>query len=255
LPRVLHWRTTPLEALLLDLDDTILDGSAGLEDAWSAVANELAKALGDVEPAAVAAQMRTSSDWYWSDDERHRTGRLDMRGSRRAVLRHVCESFGRALPDVADEVAELYARLREASLAPFDGALDALARLREQAPALGLVTNGAADAQRAKIERFGLARFFDVIVVEGEVGFGKPDPRNFQHALAAVGAAPERALMAGDNYDCDVLGALGAGLHAAWIDRARRAAPPPGRPAPPRAHATLASFVELARELGVRDPA
>lgn len=248
---MLHWRTTPLEALLLDLDDTILDASAGLDAAWSAVAHALAGALGDVEPAAVATQLRASSEWYWSDDERHRTGRLDMRASRRAVLRHVCESFGRASFAVADDVAELYTRLREESLAPFDGALDALARLREKAPALGLVTNGAADAQRAKIERFGLARFFDVIVVEGEVGFGKPDARSFARALAAVGASPARALMAGDNYECDVLGALGAGLHAVWIDRERRAAPPPGRPAPPRAHATLASFVELAEELGV----
>lgn len=248
---MLHWQAAPLEAVLLDLDDTILDSSAGLEDAWRTVARALADAMGDVEQGAVVAQIRTSSDWFWSDDERHRTGRLDLRASRRAVLRHVCESFGRPLPAVADEIADLYSKLREGALAPFDGALEALARLREKAPALGLVTNGAADAQRAKIERFDLARFFDVIVVEGELGCGKPDPRNFRHALEAVGTAPERALMAGDNYECDVLGGLGAGLHAVWIDREERAAPPPGRPAPPREHSTLASFVALVEKLGV----
>jgi len=31
---VLHWDGTPIEALLLDLDDTILDNHAGLEAAW-----------------------------------------------------------------------------------------------------------------------------------------------------------------------------------------------------------------------------
>jgi putative hydrolase of the HAD superfamily len=252
---VLHWDDTTLDAVLLDLDDTILDNAAGLEDAWAAIASAVATRLGDVGEAAVGARLRASSDWFWSDDARHRWGRLDMPGARRAVIAHLLESLGRPDPALAAELATFYCDLRDASLMPFDGALDALARLRARAPALGLVTNGAAAAQRAKIERFELAPFFDVIAVEGEVGVGKPDARVFAHALGALGAAPERALMAGDNYECDVLGALGAGLHAAWIDR-RRAWQPPGglRPAnvvPPRPHATLASFVELVEKLGV----
>jgi putative hydrolase of the HAD superfamily len=254
LRRVLHWDDTPLEAVLLDLDDTILDNAAGLDAAWSTVASELAKALGDVEPAQVRAQIELASDWFWTDDERHRKGRLDMPGSRRAVLARALESLGRPNASLAAEVGALYSKLRDEMLAPFDGALAALSRLRERAPALGLVTNGAADAQRAKIERFDLARFFDVIVVEGEAGCGKPDRRVFERALAGAGASPERALMAGDNYECDVLGALHAGIHAVWIVRERpyRAVGAPiERPAPPRPHATLRSFVELVEKLGV----
>jgi putative hydrolase of the HAD superfamily len=177
-----------------------------------------------------------------------------MPGARRAVIERVLAVQGRPNAVLAAEVAELYSRLRDASLAPFDGALDALARLRERVPALGLVTNGAAAAQRAKIERFDLAPFFDAIVVEGEAGCGKPDRRVFERALAGTGAAPERALMAGDNYECDVLGALGAGLHAVWIHRDRPYRPvgaPVARPAPPRPFATLRSFVELVEKLGV----
>jgi putative hydrolase of the HAD superfamily len=113
-----------------------------------------------------------------------------------------------------------------------------------------LITNGAAAPQRAKIDRFALAPFFDVIVVEGEAGFGKPDPRVFASALGTVRVPAGRALMAGDNYDCDVLGALGAGLHAVWIDRRERDTTPAS---PPRPHRTLPSFVQLVRELGVGD--
>ena len=247
---MLHWDGTPIEALLLDLDDTILDNHAGLEAAGRDVAHFLAARLGDVDSSAVEAQLRASSEWFWSDDERHRRGRLDMPGSRRAVLAHVLEAVGRPAPALAEEAGELYSALRDERLAPFAGALEALARVRERAPALGLVTNGAAAAQRAKIERFDLARFFDVIVVEGEAGFGKPDRRVFERALGAVGIAPARALMAGDNYECDVLGSLGAGLHAVWIDRMRLEQTPA---IPPRPHGTLASFVELVKELGVRD--
>ncbi|MEB2346901.1 MAG: HAD-IA family hydrolase [Deltaproteobacteria bacterium] len=253
---MLRWNRQPLEAVLLDLDDTILDNQAGLEAAWARVAAELAGRLGDVPAPAVRAALAAASDWYWSDDERHRTGRLDMPGSRRAVIGRVLDVLGRPDPRLADDVSALYTALRDASYAPFPGALEALARLRACAPALGLVTNGAADAQRAKIERWDLARYFDVIAIEGEVGAGKPDPRHFGHALGALGADPAATLMAGDNYHCDVLGALALGLHAVWIDREGRVAPPVAGAAPPgtgsrRPHRTLASFVELAGELGV----
>jgi len=251
---VLHWDGTPIEALLLDLDDTILDNAAGLEPAWRTVARAVASKLGDVSDEAVLAQLRASSEWFWADDDRHRWGRLDMPGSRQAVIEHVLAAFGRSPGTDAAELAALYSQLRDAALAPFPGALEALARLRGKVPALGLVTNGAAAPQRAKIDRFDLAPFFDVIVVEGEVGHGKPDPRNFQHALDAVGAAPEHALMAGDNFECDVLGALGAGLHAVWIvreDKPYRVPGPIELPPAPRAHHTLASFVELVERFGI----
>ena len=247
---MLHWNGTPIDALLLDLDDTILDNRAGLDTELRAFSQWLAERLGVADAAAVQAQLRASADWFWSDDERHRWGRLDMPASRRAFLTHAIETLGRPATELAGEATDRYCALRDACLAPFDGALDALARLRARVPALGLVTNGGAAAQRAKIERFDLAHYFDVIVVEGEAGFGKPDRRVYERALAAVDVAPQRALMAGDNYECDVLGSLGAGLHAVWIDRDGVAQTPV---VPPRPHGTLASFVELARELGVRD--
>ncbi len=249
---MLHWDETPIEALLLDLDDTILDNRAGLDAAWQSIASHLATQLGDIDPEIVRAQLHESSDWFWSDDARHRAGRLDMPGSRRAVITHVLESVGRPAPALAAETTDLYCKLRDESLTPFAGALEALARVRERTP-LGLLTNGAAAAQRAKIERFGLARFFDVIVVEGEAGFGKPDRRVFERALGALEVDPSRALMAGDNYECDVLGALRAGVHAVWIDRVRGGAEIRPAGALDSRHRTVASFVELVRELGVRD--
>jgi hypothetical protein len=72
LPAVLHWDGTPIEALLLDLDDTILDNAAGLETAWRSVADAVASELGGVSSEEVLEQLRTSSDWFWADDERPR---------------------------------------------------------------------------------------------------------------------------------------------------------------------------------------
>lgn len=243
---VLRWDGEPVEALLLDLDDTLLDNQVGLDEVWDRVSQLVAVRLGDVDPGDVRAQLVHSSGWFWSDDARQRAGRLDMPAARRAVLAHVLDSLGRPDAHLADELGRHYCELRERSLAPIVGAFEALARLRAAAPALGLVTNGAAAAQRAKIERFALADFFDVIVVEGELGVGKPDARVFAHATAALGSAPGASLMAGDNYECDILGALHAGLHAVWIQPLGTAAPEPA----PRAHRTLPSVSALADLLG-----
>jgi putative hydrolase of the HAD superfamily len=239
---MLRWNGDPLEGVLLDLDDTLLDNAAGLEEAKECVAAVLAARLGDVPVPALRSAFDAASDWFWSDDVRHGLGRLDMPWAREQILQRLLADLGRPDPRLAAEGAAFYSELRDGSYVLFDGALDALGRLRARVPALGLVTNGAAAAQRAKIERFALASFFDVIVVEGELGVGKPDARVFAHALDAVGVDPAAALMAGDNYECDVLGALRSGLHAVWIDRRRRAAPPA---VPPRPHGTLASFVDL----------
>ena len=243
---MLRWDASPLEALLLDLDDTLLDNRAGLAAAKDRLAALLALRLGDVEPGRVRARFDAASSWFWSDDARHRWGRLDMLAARRAIVVRTLGELGRPEPALAAEAAAFYSELRDRSHVLFEGALDALARLRARTPRLGLVTNGAAAAQRAKIERFDLAGYFDVIVVEGEFGAGKPDARVFAHASAALGADPSRALMAGDDYACDVLGAQRAGLHAVWIDRDGRPAPPHR---PPRPHRTLPSVVDLADAL------
>ncbi|MDJ0866031.1 MAG: HAD family hydrolase [Myxococcota bacterium] len=234
-----------LQALLLDLDDTVLDGQSGLERSWRRVCEGLVERVGGVDAEAMRALLRESSDWFWADDERHRRGRLDMFEARRAIVTRALAALGHDDPELVYDATRYYCALRESDLAPFDGALEALARLRRRVPALGLVTNGASDAQRAKIDRFALAGFFDVIVVEGEFGAGKPERAVFEHATRALDAAPEASCMVGDNYRCDVLGALHAGLHAAWIE-------PRGRPAPepaPRPHPTVRSLVEFERAL------
>jgi putative hydrolase of the HAD superfamily len=82
-----------------------------------------------------------------------------------------------------------------------------------------LVTNGAPDVQREKIGRTALGRFFDAIIISAEVGVGKPDPRIFEIALEAIGAAAHATVMIGDSVPRDVAGARNAGLRSIWIDR------------------------------------
>ena len=119
---------------------------------------------------------------------------------------------------MVDAMARRYSTLRDAAVSLFPMALSVLGRLREHGVKLGLLTNGSTDKQWAKIRQFALARFFDHIQVEGDVGFGKPDLRAFRRALAALDVAPDEAWMVGDNLVWDIRGAQQAGIYAIWID-------------------------------------
>lgn len=235
-------------ALLLDLDDTILDDRSGILGAWSAVVALVHETHPELAPETIEAGIAERTEWFWSDPERERRGRLDLMRARLEIVGAVLERLERPHPALAERAAFVYTEYREHSYRVAEGALDALERLRARLPSLALVTNGATAPQRAKIERFGLAPYFDHIQVEGEFGLGKPEPAVYRHVAERVGAAPERCLMVGDNFRCDVLGALAVGMHAAWVDAEGRGVPPA---ASPRAHARVRSLVELADRLGV----
>ncbi len=119
---------------------------------------------------------------------------------------------------LAEEMAALFEEERRNCRAVYPDAEPALRDLREECR-LGLVTNGAPDLQREKLEQSGLGHFFDAVVVSGEVDIGKPDPRIFALALERLGVRPSEAVMVGDNPARDIAGAQRAGLKTVFIQR------------------------------------
>jgi putative hydrolase of the HAD superfamily len=202
--------------IIFDLDDTILDYSAPAEKLWTRLYPVYARKTG-VEVERLQRAVDASRRWYWSDLDRFREGRLDIVRARRILVRAGFESLGIRDESLADEMADAFSRERELVVQPFDGAIEALEILRSDGAAMVLLTNGEARLQRAKIERFGLERFFRAILIESETGVGKPDPRAHRAALAALDAAPEETWMAGDDLDFDIRPAKALGIRAAWI--------------------------------------
>ena len=107
----------------------------------------------------------------------------------------------------------------------FPDALTCLAGWRARGIQLGLVTNGDASQQRDKIARHALADDYDVMVIEGEFGAGKPDEAVYRHALDTLRARAEETCMVGDHLDFDVAGAQRLGIRGIWVDRARAGLP------------------------------
>jgi putative hydrolase of the HAD superfamily len=97
------------------------------------------------------------------------------------------------------------------------GVPHALQRLQALGVRLLVVSNSDGTVARS-LEAAGLHRYFVHVVDSALVGFEKPDPRIFVHALGLAGTEPERTLHVGDLYHADVLGARGAGIHALLLD-------------------------------------
>ena len=84
---------------------------------------------------------------------------------------------------------------------------------------LGLLTNGAPCIQREKIVSVGIHKYFNEIIISGEVGYGKPDPRIYELILSHLGAKPENACVVGDRLDRDIAGAEAVGIKTIWLNR------------------------------------
>ncbi|MCC8023623.1 MAG: HAD family hydrolase [Clostridiales bacterium] len=92
-----------------------------------------------------------------------------------------------------------------------------LSELKRRGYRLGIVTNGPARLQNAKLDTSGLRPYMDTIVVSGQFGIHKPDRRIFDHAAANLGVDNARCLYVGDHPVNDIQGALGAGMRAVWM--------------------------------------
>jgi putative hydrolase of the HAD superfamily len=202
--------------VLLDLDDTLLDYSGGVDDCWHAAC---ATGAPDIAQAALVAALAVERRAFWKDPEHNRRERVQMLRAWTQIASLALERCG-GDPRLGVTIAEAFAARRHAVMALFPEARQFLTILRGRGVPLGLVTNGDAREQRAKIERHDLARFFDAIVIEGEFGAGKPDAIVYQTALARLGVTPgPEVWMAGDHLEFDVAGPQQLGLRGAWLDR------------------------------------
>jgi putative hydrolase of the HAD superfamily len=203
------------EVLLFDLDDTIVHFSVGQPNCWQLALEQIAPERTD-HVVLLEAIARASRD-FWAPPERAFWGRQNMHDARRIIA---CAALGLHGVDVdrCQRIADEMTERKEALVRPFDGAPDVLTSLRARGHRLGLLTNGSAAFQRRKLTRFALEPLFDLILIEGELGYGKPDPRVFGSALAHFEVGPGDACMVGDNLEADIAGAHDAGITAVWHD-------------------------------------
>ena len=239
-----------IDAVLFDLDETLLDDDASMRRALAETCSELEGEYGlPAERLARVYLEFAPRAWRGLGSVPTAGGArpADGRAIRAWMWGEVLGLLGVAAPAAAERAAGLYAAARRRSYAAFDDALPVLERLSAE-HRLGVVTNGASDTQRDKLGALGLGRFFGAVVISGEAGVGKPEPAVFRLALEALAVAPARAAHVGDSLESDVAGASRAGMHAVWLSRAGDA-PPAGGPRPGASIHTLAELPGVLRRL------
>ncbi|MCP4643703.1 MAG: HAD family hydrolase [bacterium] len=119
---------------------------------------------------------------------------------------------------LAQAMADHFPRERRKHHIVFEDAAPVLEFLRGRVR-LGILTNGASDLQREKLDGARLAGDFEAFVAGGDVGNRKPQPDGFNRVLELLGASPAESAMVGDNLKSDIQGACAMGIHAVWLNR------------------------------------
>jgi HAD superfamily hydrolase (TIGR01509 family) len=211
--------------VLVDLDDTLFDHTHSSLSGLKA----LQQRFDLLARFTVVALAKIHSDNLETMHALVLSGELSVDEARRARFRALAQDCGAPSLD-ADILSAVY---REASLSArraVPGALELLMALRARGPShakVAVVTNNLVAEQVEKLAHLGMTALVDVLVISEEAGVRKPEPAIFRLALERCGSAPEHAVMVGDSWGADVLGARAAGIRAVWLNRAGRPCPGP----------------------------
>ena len=213
-------------AILFDLDDTILECEGGDHlKLWMKSVQKHIHLFAHLNPESFFKEICVVANEFWSDPQRHRFGRLDMRTTRQNLVFKAAVNLKHPNKEGAIELANYYHNKREFNVTPFPGAIETLNYFRETPIKLALITNGSAEVQRSKIDKYNLEQFFDLILIEGEFGMGKPNPEVYSHITNQLGVTPEESWIVGDNLEWEVQAPEKLGFFTIWNDYRREGLP------------------------------
>ncbi|MBU0493134.1 MAG: HAD-IA family hydrolase [Chloroflexi bacterium] len=212
------------DTVFLDMGFTLVDIAPSMEAIMARAIHDLTGQ--DVPLSALEEAMRH----VWSgvlDDEpmiwpepSEEADRLWMQDIDRHILARV--GVTQQIDAICDHVYNLFSQADAYRL--YDDTRPALAALRARGYRLGIISNWGWHLP-AICADLGLDQHFDAVLASARVGFEKPHPSFFHHALAVTNTHPARAVHVGDSLRADVRGAHGAGLDAVLLVRDGRPVP------------------------------
>ncbi|HEY3049581.1 MAG TPA: HAD family hydrolase [Polaromonas sp.] len=221
---------TTIQAVTLDLDDTLWPVWPAIERAEKALDNWLSRHA----PMTAALYLNPMARHEVRDHVLRSRPELkyNLSAIRREAIR-LALYRSKEDPLLAEEAFNVFFDERN-RVTLFDDAVLALEFLSSRFPLVAL-SNGNAD-----IQRIGIGSYFQASISAQQFGVGKPDPRIFHAAAGAVGVSPAHVLHVGDDATLDVLGALNCDMQTVWVNRADHVWPHDATP-----HETVTSLTEL----------
>lgn len=140
-------------------------------------------------------------------------GEVDLREMH---MKDVFEVLG--IESLARELAEFHCKTTIDGIIIYPDAISVLESMGEK-HRLCMITNGPPDWQREKLEKLNISSYFEEIIVSGELGYHKPDPRIFNEMTKRMGVEPSEIIYIGNDYRKDIVGAHRTGWKTAWVNR------------------------------------
>ncbi len=218
----------PVEAVLFDINGTIIDIET--ED-WGGVTigqvsqylsyhgigtrpSELAELVRELLHRQIQASPERFPEFdavaLWRSTLDTLGGRPPREG-RSLRISHDGSSLLLEDPDLPLVLAHLQRALSRRRLRPYPEVAEVLGALRPNFK-LAIVSDAQSEYARSELDECGLTSYFDTVIVSGEVGYRKPDPRIFQAALDAIGTTADRSIFVGNDAHRDIFGAAQLGF-------------------------------------------
>jgi putative hydrolase of the HAD superfamily len=222
-----------IRALLFDVNGTLIDieTDEGLEEIYRAIGHYLTyqgvslhrSEVRDLYFQVMKEQRETSLEAYpeWNAVEVWRE-----------VLRRTASTYTRSLPpeklhQIPVFLAELHRGIARKRLRLYPEVQAVLDQLRPHYR-MAAVTDAQSAYAVPELRAVGLLEYFNPVIVSGDHGYRKPDPRLFQQTLEQLQVQPEQALFVGNDMYRDVFGAQQVGMKAIFFSSNQGAKQHPG---------------------------
>ncbi len=187
-----------IKAVLFDFDETLQDRTAAFEKYMDTFFDTFCPEIDEAEREKRKEDMRITGKGGYVNREQWYEGLIKMWNWKDApsnvlLARHYDETFG-------DHNVI------------FPNSKKLLKELKKRGYIVGVITNGPSYLQNHKMDTSGLRPYCDIVVVSGDVGIHKPDPRLFTYTADKLGLKPEECCYVGDHPINDIQGARDAGM-------------------------------------------
>ncbi len=186
-------KTMPVDALIFDLDGTLVDTAPDLHAATNHVLATLKRRPITLEEV-----------------------RAFVGHGAKALIARGCEATGepvegRAIETLYQEFIIYYSHNIAANSRPYPGLIALLNQARDQGLAMAVCTNKLESLSTRLLDALDMSKYFGAIVGPDTIGVAKPDPRPYFEAAKRIGHDPARSIMLGDS-ETDIRTGQNAGV-------------------------------------------
>lgn len=212
-----------IRALLFDVNGTLIDieTDEGLEEIYRTIAHFLVY-------QGISMHRWEVRDLYFQIMQQQRAkstetfAEWDALEVWRELLHNIASDYTRSLPSAKREqlplfLTELHRSIARKRLRLYPQVQETLDLLHSHYR-LAVVSDAQSAYAVPELHAVGLLKYFNPIIVSGDYGYRKPDPRLIQKALDALQVRPEQAIFVGNDSYHDIFGAQQVGMKAIFVN-------------------------------------